>query len=99
MSGSSQEHPLTVSRLTLEIKGLLEGRFSKIFIEGEISGLKRYPSGHVYFTLKDDGAQISAVMFKSYFDRCPVRDSLKDGAKVLLFATATVYPQRGNYQS
>lgn len=98
MSGSSQEHPLTVSRLTLEIKGLLEGRFSKIFIEGEISGLKRYPSGHVYFTLKDEGAQISAVMFKSYFDRCPVRDSLKDGAKVLLFATATVYPQRGNYQ-
>ena len=98
MSGSSQEHPLTVSRLTLEIKGLLEGRFSKIFIEGEISGLKRYPSGHVYFTLKDEGAQISAVMFKSYFDRCPVRDRLKDGAKVLLFATATVYPQRGNCQ-
>ena len=63
MSGASQEHPLTVSRLTLEIKGLLEGRFSNIFIEGEISGFKRYPSGHVYFTLKDEGAQISAVMF------------------------------------
>lgn len=98
MSGLSQDHPLTVSALTLEIKGLLERKYSKIFIEGEISGLKRYPSGHVYFTLKDEGAQISAVMFKSYFDKCPVRDSLKDGAKVLLWATATVYPQRGNYQ-
>ena len=98
MSGLSQDHPLTVSSLTLEIKGLLERKYSKIFIEGEISGLKRYPSGHVYFTLKDEGAQISAVMFKSYFDKCPVRDSLKDGAKVLLWATATVYPQRGNYQ-
>lgn len=98
MSGLSQDHPLTVSALTLEIKGLLERKYSKIFIEGEISGLKRYPSGHVYFTLKDEGAQISAVMFKSYFDKCHVRDSLKDGAKVLLWATATVYPQRGNYQ-
>lgn len=98
MSGLSQDHPLTVSALTLEIKGLLERKYSKIFIEGEISGLKRYPSGHVYFTLKDEGAQISAVMFKTYFDKCPVRDSLKDGAKVLLWATATVYPQRGNYQ-
>ena len=98
MSGASQEHPLTVSRLTLEIKSLLEGRFSNIFIEGEISGFKRYPSGHVYFTLKDEGAQISAVMFKAYFDRCKVRDSLKDGAKVLLYATATIYPQRGNCQ-
>lgn len=98
MSGLSQDHPLTVSKLTLEIKRLLEGRFTNVFIEGEISGLKRYPSGHVYFTLKDDGAQISAVMFKAYFERCKARESLKDGAKVLLYATATVYPQRGNCQ-
>lgn len=98
MSGFSQDHPLTVSRLTLEIKQLLEGKYSNIFIEGEISGFKRYPSGHVYFTLKDEGAQMSAVMFKAYFDRCKARDGLRDGAKVLLYATATIYPQRGNCQ-
>ena len=98
MSGSSQDHPLTVSALALEIKRLLEGKYTNIFIEGEISGFKRYPSGHVYFTLKDEGAQMSAVMFKTYFERCKVRDSLKDGAKVLLYATATIYPQRGSCQ-
>jgi exodeoxyribonuclease VII large subunit len=65
MSGFSQDHPLTVSRLTLEIKQLLEGKYSNIFIEGEISGFKRYPSGHAYFTLKDEGAQMAAVMFKA----------------------------------
>ena len=90
--------PVTVSSLTAQIKGLLEGNFTKIYVEAEISGWKRYPSGHCYFTLKDDGAQISAVMFASAFERCRAKDGLKDGAKVVVYANVTVYPPRGNYQ-
>lgn len=80
------------------MKSLLETKFLKIYVEGEISGFKRYPSGHVYFTLKDESAQISAVMFSSYFERCRVKAALKDGAKVLLYATVSLYQARGSAQ-
>ena len=98
MSDAEEFKPFTVSSLTTEIKGLLEHRFTRIYVEAEISGLKRYPSGHVYFTLKDEGASIQAVMFASAFERCKVKSSLKDGAKVLVYANVSVYPPRGNYQ-
>ena len=98
MGGSTQENPYSVSSLTDELKGLVEGRFAKIFVEGEISGWRPAASGHVYFTLKDDGAQISAVMFRSSFERCKARAALKDGAKVMLYANASVYAPRGQYQ-
>lgn len=90
--------PYSVTSLTTAMKGLLEKNFFRIYVEGEISGFKRYLSGHVYFTLKDEGAQLSAVMFASYFERCKVKSALKDGAKVLLYATASMYPQRGSCQ-
>lgn len=98
MAETSHPKPISVSSLTAQIKGLLEGNFTKIYVEAEISGWKRYPSGHCYFTLKDDGAQISAVMFASAFERCRAKDGLKDGAKVVVYANVTVYPPRGNYQ-
>lgn len=90
--------PFSVSSLTAAMKSLLETKFLKIYVEGEISGFKRYPSGHVYFTLKDESAQISAVMFSSYFERCRVKAALKDGAKVLLYATVSLYQARGSAQ-
>ena len=90
--------PFTVSELTAGIKGLLEPRFTKIYVEAEISGWRLYPSGHAYFTLKDSGAQISCVMFASSLARCRARDGLKDGAKVLVYANVSVYPPKGNYQ-
>lgn len=90
--------PFTVSSLTERLKRTLESQFSKIYVEAEISGWKRYPSGHCYFTLKDSGAQIQAVMFASAYERCRAKDSLKDGAKVLVYGNVTVYPPRGNYQ-
>ena len=70
--GKSEDTAYSVSGLTMTMKGVLEKNFTKVFVSGEISGFKLYPSGHAYFTLKDDGAQISAVMFKSSFDsnRC-----------------------------
>ncbi|MBQ5709333.1 MAG: exodeoxyribonuclease VII large subunit, partial [Anaerotignum sp.] len=63
--------------------------------EGEISGWRKYPSGHCYFTIKDDGAQISAVMFSAPYEascrkRPELRDGLKDGAKVKVFGSETM---------
>ena len=90
--------PYSVSSLTAELKATLEGRFTRIYVEAEISGWRLYPSGHAYFTLKDSGAQISAVMFASSLARCKVKDALKDGAKVLVYGNVSVYAPRGNYQ-
>lgn len=98
MAEKVQPKPMSVSGLTAQLKSLIEGNFTKIYVEAEISGWKRYPSGHCYFTLKDDGAQISSVMFASAFERCRAKDGLRDGAKVIVYANATVYPPRGNYQ-
>ena len=95
--------PYTVSSLTSELKTALETRWSHIYLEAEISGWRLYPSGHAYFTLKDSGAQISAVMFKSSYEAClrkhpGIEAQLKDGAKVLVYGNVTVYAPRGNYQ-
>lgn len=98
MAGLTQESPYSVSLFTVRVKELLEQNLPKFYIEGEISGFKRYSSGHVYFVLKDEGAQIQAVMFSGYYERCRQKDALRDGAKVLLYASATVYPQRSTYQ-
>ena len=100
---SAQFPEFTVTSLTAELKRTLEGGFSRIVVEGEISGWRRYPSGHCYFTLKDAGAQLSAVMFAgSYVASCgrhpELRDGLRDGAKVKLFGNVSVYAPRGNYQ-
>ena len=98
MADESSYPRYTVSSLTAGIKQSLEGGFRRIILDGEISGWKRYPSGHCYFTVKDDGAQISAVMFSSAYEKCKARAGLKDGAKVSVFGSVTVYPPRGNYQ-
>ena len=98
MSGKAEPKPHTVTSLTTEIKAVLEGRLTRIYVEAEISGWRLYPSGHAYFTLKDSGAQIAAVMFASALGRCKAAASLRDGAKVLVYGNVTVYPPRGNYQ-
>ena len=96
--GKPAPAPYTVSSLTDVLKRSIEAKFSEIYVEAEISGWKRYPSGHCYFTLKDSGAQISAVMFASSYERCRAKAALKDGAKILVYGNVTVYPPRGNYQ-
>ena len=90
--------PYSVSSLTAELKSTLEAKWTRIYVEAEISGWRLYPSGHAYFTLKDSGAQISAVMFASSLARCKAKDALKDGAKVLVYGGVSVYAPRGNYQ-
>lgn len=86
----------TVSNLTSLIRDLLEGTFSNITLEGEISNYRPNASGHLYFTLKDEGAQISAVMFRG---RAMSLDFVpKDGMKVKCTGSISVYAPRGNYQ-
>lgn len=92
------EKRYSVSLLTNGIKNAIEARYTSILVEGEISGWKIYPSGHAYFTLKDEGAQISAVMFASALARSPAAVKFRDGDKIIVRANATVYPPRGNYQ-
>lgn len=99
MAGNEQpEKRYSVSSLTNGIKNAIEARYTSILVEGEISGWKIYPSGHAYFTLKDEGAQISAVMFASALARSPAAAKFRDGDKIIVRANATVYPPRGNYQ-
>ena len=90
--------PYSVSSLTAELKTALEAKYTRIYVEAEISGWRLYPSGHAYFTLKDSGAQISAVMFAGSLARCKAKAGLKDGAKVLVYGNVSVYAPRGNYQ-
>ncbi len=86
----------SVTNLTTHIKEILEGTFNNITIEGEISGFRPNASGHLYFTLKDDGAQISAVMFKG--KAYGLGFAPKDGLKVRCTGSVSVYAPRGNYQ-
>ena len=87
---------LTVSELTQEIKDLLETTFSDIWVEGEISNLHIPPSGHTYFTLKDDLSQIRAVLFRSQARH--LRFVPEDGLHVICRGRVGVYEKRGEYQ-
>ena len=87
---------LTVSRLTAEIKTLLERSFDHVWVEGEISNLRLPGSGHLYFTLKDDKAQIRAVMFR--LQNRLLKFVPKDGLQVVACGRVTVYEPRGDYQ-
>ena len=87
---------LTVSQLTAEIKTLLERSFDHVWVEGEISNLRLPGSGHLYFTLKDDKAQIRAVMFR--LQNRLLKFLPKDGLQVVACGRVTVYEPRGDYQ-
>jgi exodeoxyribonuclease VII large subunit len=87
---------ISVTELTHRIKRHLEPSFKGITVQGEISNFKAQSSGHYYFTLKDEGSQISVSFFNAVrykFPRIP-----KDGDKVILLGDITVYGPRGNYQ-
>jgi exodeoxyribonuclease VII large subunit len=86
----------TVAELTARIKGQLEESFPAVWVEGEISNLRCPTSGHAYFTLKDDLAQLRCVLFRSRGRR--VRFELSDGLQVLAFGGLDVYAGRGEYQ-
>jgi exodeoxyribonuclease VII large subunit len=87
---------LTVSQLTAQIKNALEGEFPSVWVAGEISNYSRPQSGHSYFTLKDDQAQIRAVMWRGSASR--LKFELADGLDVICHGRVDVYPPRGSYQ-
>lgn len=90
---------LSVSQLNDNIKFLLEETFDYLWVEGEVSNLRRPQSGHIYFTLKDDKSQIRAVFFRQ-FGRPKQKTGfeLEEGLSVLCRARLSVYPPRGEYQ-
>jgi exodeoxyribonuclease VII large subunit len=91
------EHPaLTVTELTAQIKENLETAFPAVWVSGELSDIARPQSGHVYFTLKDAGAQIRGVIWRSVAGR--LRFQLEDGLEVICCGGVDVYPPRGSYQ-
>ncbi|GHT22014.1 exodeoxyribonuclease 7 large subunit [Planctomycetales bacterium] len=88
--------PLSVTELTLQVKANIESGFNPVWVVGQISGLKRHTSGHIYLSLKDDGAVLSAVVWKSSVSR--IRFNLKDGLEVICKGNLDVYPPQGKYQ-
>lgn len=86
----------SVSEITHSIKLLLEENIAPLWIEGEVSNFKAHYSGHFYFTLKDSGAQISAVMWRSRASQ--VRFQLEDGMKIQAFGSIRLYEKSGRYQ-
>ena len=90
------EPAITVSQLNRKAKTLLERGIAKLWVEGEISNLSRPASGHIYFSLKDDKAQVSAAWFRQR-QRGPAI-GFKNGDKVLAFGRVSIYEARGNYQ-
>lgn len=87
---------LTPSQLNALARDLLEGAFPLIWVEGELSGVSRPASGHLYFTLKDARAQVRCAMFKPRSTLLAFRPA--DGTRVVLRARLTVYEARGDYQ-
>ena len=87
---------LSVSELTGQVKRLLEKQIGQVWVTGEVTNLRAQSSGHMYFTLKDAGAQLSCVLFRG--DGVGHRELLQDGQKVLLQGEVTVYEARGQYQ-
>jgi len=86
----------SVSELTTRIRDLLEEEFPSVWIQGEVSNFRSAPSGHFYFTLKDDAAQIRCVMFKTQSRFLKFR--LEDGLNVIGWGRVSVYSLRGDYQ-
>ena len=88
--------PLTISELTRQVKDLVEGNFPAVAVVGEISNFTRASSGHLYFTLKDEHAQMRAVMWKGSASR--LQFDPRDGLEVLATGRLEIYAARGSYQ-
>ena len=86
----------TVSELSGAVKRTLEGTFGRVRVRGEITELKRYASGHIYFCLKDEGAKIKAVVWKFAVPRLGM--TAEDGVEVIALGKLSAYGERSEYQ-
>ena len=91
-----ERRPLSVTELTMQVRGTLEARFSSVWVEGEISNFKIAQSGHWYFTIKDESAQLHAKCFRGVNGRIRFRPS--DGLQVRVRGRLSVYEPRGEYE-
>jgi len=92
----SPKHIYTVSELAKDIKLVLESSFLEVWVEGEVSNFSAPPSGHLYFTLKDEGAVLPSAMFvRAAKD---LKFKIEDGIKVICFGKISAYSPRGQYQ-
>ena len=94
--GTAGRDIFSVSRLNREVRRLLEQGFARIWLEGELSNIARPSSGHLYFTLKDAGAQIRGAMFRNRSQS--LRFNPDAGLQVLVRARVSLYEPRGDYQ-
>lgn len=93
---SSPANVISVTELNRQARQLLEGSFPVLWVSGEISGFRRYDSGHCYFTLKDANAQVRCVMFRN---RAALLDfAPREGMKVEARAVVSLYEARGDFQ-
>lgn len=92
----AEQRVLSVSELTERVKDTLESDFASVYIQGEISNYKRYSSGHWYFTLKDESAQLRGVFFRQW-NRL-MRFEPENGLEVRVRGRISVYAERGDYQ-
>lgn len=96
LDATGMEGPLSVSALTDSLRRTLESEYRDVRVRGEVSNWTVAASGHAYFSLKDEGAQLSCVMWRSALRR--VRAQLRDGLEVDARGSLSIYPQRGQYQ-
>jgi exodeoxyribonuclease VII large subunit len=87
---------LTVSELTAEIRALIETAVGQVWVEGELSNCRLWNTGHLYFTLKDPGAQLKGIMFRSALRNLRFRP--EDGLRVVARGRISVYEPKGEYQ-
>ncbi|MBS0562721.1 MAG: exodeoxyribonuclease VII large subunit, partial [Proteobacteria bacterium] len=86
----------TVSEISGAVKRTLEGTFGRVRVRGEITEMKRYPSGHIYFSLKDEGAKIAGIVWKSAVSRLGMVP--ENGVEVIATGRITTYGERSSYQ-
>ena len=87
---------LTITQVANQVKYALEKDFSNLWIQGEISSFKEYPSGHIYLTLKDNNSELSAVIFSSISQKLKQKPSI--GTKVTVSGSLSLYAPKGKFQ-
>src|ERR1700689_1947958 len=86
----------TVSEISGAVKRKLEGAFGRVRVRGEVTELKRYPSGHIYFSLKDEGAKLAGVVWKFAVARLGMQP--ENGVEVVATGRVSSYGERSSYQ-
>jgi exodeoxyribonuclease VII large subunit len=86
----------TVSEISGAIKRTLEGEFGRVRVRGEITEMKRYPSGHIYFSLKDESAKLSGIVWKNSVSRLGLLP--ENGVEVIATGRISAYGERSSYQ-